>query len=172
MAEPNEEITSSKKNDHGTVFIAWEFPEYTKYFRGRLWYAVAIIIVAALVLYAVISDNYLFLLLIIIFIGIYALEHRRSPRKLTAQLTEDGLVIGKDTFYEWAIIKYFWIIYEPPEVKNVYFDFKSGIRPSISISLENQNPLKIRQILLEYIEEDPEKEKESFSDGLGRVMKM
>ncbi|MCH7492666.1 hypothetical protein IID19_03715, partial [Patescibacteria group bacterium] len=62
--------------------------------------------------------------------------------------------------------------YEPPEVKNLYFDFKTGIRPSISISLESQNPVNIRKKLLEYLEEDTEKENESFSDGLSRMLKL
>ncbi|MFA5135049.1 MAG: hypothetical protein WC505_04685 [Patescibacteria group bacterium] len=172
MAQSNAGKTPNQKIDFGEVLASWEFPEYTKYFRGKLWYAVAITIVCALTIYAVSTQNYLFLLLLVILVGVYALEYRRSPRRLQAQLTEDGLVLGESTFYEWNAIKQFWIVYDPPEVKNLYFSFKSGVRPSISIALESQNPLKIRQILLKYIEEDPEKVNESFSDGLGRVMKL
>ena len=47
-----------------------------------------------------------------------------------------------------------------------------GFRPSVTISLENQNPLEIRQILLEYLTEDVDKENESVSDGVSRLMKL
>ena len=49
---------------------------------------------------------------------------------------------------------------------------KTGFRPSITISLENQNPIEIRNILLQYLLEDIDKENESFSDGLSRLMRL
>ena len=42
----------------------------------------------------------------------------------------------------------------------------------LSIPLEKQNPIKIRKILLKYIDEDLDKDEESFSEILGRRLKI
>ena len=56
--------------------------------------------------------------------------------------------------------------------KNLYFDFKTGIRPSLTILLGDQNPLTVRKILLEYLKEDTEKENETFTDTVSRLLKL
>ncbi|MCH7492634.1 hypothetical protein IID19_03545 [Patescibacteria group bacterium] len=158
--------------DHGDVLASWDFPEFVKYQRTLGWYIITSVVVLAFILFGIFTQNYLFIVLIAIFIIIYVMRSRREPIKLNVSLTEDGIEIGTETFYKWKDIKSFWIIYEPPEVKNLYFDFKTGIRPSISISLESQNPVNIRKKLLEFLTEDTEKENESFSDGLSRMLKL
>jgi hypothetical protein len=40
------------------------------------------------------------------------------------------------------------------------------------IPLENQNPLDIRKLLTEYLEEDLDKEDEPISEGLSRWLKL
>jgi len=163
---------NSAEIDHGNVFASWEFPEFKKFKKSKIWYLVAIIVLALLVLFSVLTTNYLFIVIIGLFVVIYVMRNRLDPGLLPIQLTEDGVVIGEKTFYEWAEIKTFWIIYEPPEVKNLYLDFRSSFRATVSVSLENQNPLNIRKILLNYLKEDTEKENESFSDGLSRMLKL
>lgn len=166
------EEKNNKPADHGKILAAWKFPEFIKYKKTNGWYTGAIIIICALAVFAILTPSYLFLLIIIIIITIYFIRSRREPILLDIAITEDGVKLGQNLFYEWKEIKNFWIIYEPPEVKNLYFDFKAGLRPSVSIFLENQNPLNIRKILLEYLPEDTDKENESFSDGLSRWLKL
>ena len=165
-------ITNEISTDHGKILASWEFPEFKKTKKTTGWYIGMAILVGALVAFSIATQNYLFLIIIALFVIIYVLRSRREPTILNIQITEDGIGIGPQTFYEWKDVKSFWIIYEPPEVKNLYLDFKTGLRTSITISLENQNPLQIRKILLEYILEDTEKENETFSDGLHRTLKL
>ncbi|MFH1207159.1 MAG: hypothetical protein V1668_00955 [Patescibacteria group bacterium] len=160
------------EQNHGKVLAEWEFDEFPKHQRTKKWYITAIIITGGLLLYAIISLNYLFAAIIIIIGVIIMMQNRREPQRLNLQICEDGLVIGANTYYEWKIVKNFWIVYEPPEVKNLYFDFKAGIRPSISLPLDKQNPLNIRKILLNYLPEAVDQENESFSDGLRRMLKL
>jgi len=98
------------------------------------------------------------------------LHSTKKPDKVSLAITEDGLEVGNN-FYLYKEIKKFWIIYEPPDVKNLYFDFK-GLRPTLIIPLENKNPVQIRKILLDYLDEDLEKEDESLSEYLGRKLKI
>jgi len=158
--------------NHGKILAEWEFDEFPRHERTRLWYIVALIISGGLLLFAILSLNYLFAAIILIIGVIVIMQNRREPQRLTLNICEDGLAIGTNTFYEWKAIKNFWIVYEPPEVKNVYFDFKAGVRPSISLPLEKQNPLNIRKILLNYLPEAVDQENESFSDGLRRILKL
>ena len=87
------------------------------------------------------------------------------------KITEDGIVInGK--LYEYKVIKNFYIIYEPPEVKTLYFEPKSLLSPRIPIALEDQNPVEIRQILRQYLTEDIDREDEPVSDQTSRLLKL
>lgn len=161
----------TKKEDHGKILASWTFPEFIKYERTIGWYIGISIVIIAIAVFAIMSKSYLFLIFIILVIGIYYLRGKREPTMIKFNITEDGLEVG-ESFYQYKDIKNFWIIYEPPEVKMLYFDFKTGIRPRLSILLENQNPLKVRKILLDYLEEDLTKENESFTDGMMRMLKL
>lgn len=166
---PNE--NNKEKKDHGKILASWQFPEFIKYKRSLGWYLVAIIIMAALLVFSVWQKIYLLVLIVAMFVVIYYVRGKRESRTVTINITEDGIELD-ETFYEYRGIKNFWIIYNPPDVKKLYFSFKSGLRPSFSISLENQNPLRVREILLKYMQEDIEKDDESFTDGLMRILKL
>ena len=159
-----------QKEDHGKTLIAWTFPEFIKHQRTGGWYVGMAILLAALVIFSILTQSYLLLVIIAMVVIIYYIRARKEPDLVHFGITEDGLEIG-ETFYPYKNIKNFWIIYEPPEVKNLYFDFKS-LRPHLTIYLENQNPLKVRKTLLTYLKEDLTKENEPFSDGLTRMLKL
>ena len=82
----------------------------------------------------------------------------------------DGGSVDRD-FFPWDELGRFWIVYQPPEVKKLFFRFKSSIRPIISVLLEKENPVSIRKTLLEYLAEDPNGE-EPASDQFSRVFKL
>ena len=44
-------------NDYGNIFAIWEFPEFIKHQRGKLWYVSFIIVFLAMLIYAYFSDN-------------------------------------------------------------------------------------------------------------------
>ncbi|KKU49315.1 MAG: hypothetical protein UX68_C0001G0063, partial [Parcubacteria group bacterium GW2011_GWA2_46_9] len=69
-------------------------------------------------------------------------------------------------------LKSFWIIYEPPEVKMLYFDFKNAWRPRLPIPLQDENPIEVRRLLLKYLEEDLSRESEPTSDALSRLLRL
>ena len=68
-------------------------------------------------------------------------------------------------------IKKFWIIYEPPAIKNLHLEVKSVFKPNLIIPLQNQNPVEVRKFLKEHLEEDLEQESESTIEALKRVLK-
>lgn len=168
MPEQNNELSK----EHGQILASWEYLEFREHQRTKTWYIASGIVVALLVLFGILTQSYLFIIIVALFVFIYAMRFRRKPIMLPFQITEDGIQADPRSFYEWKDVRNFWIVYEPPEVKNLYLAFKSALRPSLTVSLENQNPLNIRKILLEYIPEDTERENESFTDGVKRIFKL
>lgn len=171
MAEQQNELKSLGKNEHGNIWAQWTFPEFTKYQRSTGWWIFSGLLALGLIIWSLRSGNFLFAMIIIVVALIVAFTSKREAPVVEFQITEDGLKVGSN-FYEWKKIKKFWIIYKPPEVKRLYFQLTSVLPPSLSIPLEKQDPVKIRDILLRYCLEDLEKDEESFSDFLGRKLKI
>lgn len=167
----NDQLKSLGKNEHGNIWAQWNFPEFVKHQRGLGWLIFMAILSLGLIVWSFWTANILFAFIIIIIAIIIILQTKREPLDLNFQITDDGLKVGSN-FYEWKRIEKFWIIYKPPEVKKLYFKLNSILPPSLSIPLEKENPIQIREILLKYALEDLEKDEETFSDFLGRSLKI
>lgn len=154
-----------------TPTISWTIPEYREHARGRRWYVVAIAAGAALLSYAVLTANFLFALILLIAIFVTALHDRRSAPDVLFEIAENGINIG-ETHYSYNRFKSFWMYYEPDEAKTLFLEFKSGVRPRLSIPLQNKNPLRVRSILLAHLPEDIERENEPLSEQLIRLLKL
>ena len=153
------------------TLVEWSFPEYTNPDRKKGWYVWAIIIFVLLLLYAVLSANFLFGLIIIITAIILFIYHYKESLEVSFSIAPQGIIINNRT-YSFKDFKKFWLVYEPPAVKNLYFQPKSSLKPTMIIPLQNENPVKIRKILKEYLEEDLEKEGEGTVEALERVLKI
>jgi hypothetical protein len=159
-----------EKNDHGKILMSWNFPEYIRYQRTAGWYLGAAVLVLGLLLYAFFTSNFLFALIIIMMSAIIIIYNLKKPLQIKFSVMEDGLEVGTK-FYPWSDFNNFWIIYEPPEIKTLYFDFK-GLRPTMPIYFEDQNPVKVREILLKYLKENLTREHEPAGDELSRWLKI
>lgn len=163
-------VTSLEK-DHGRKLAEWKFSEYVKYERSPAWYVGLGIIEAAVIIYSILSKNFLFALIAILIGMILVLHSKREPAELQCRIFEDGIQVG-NKFYEWNDIKKFRIVYEPPKIKLLYIDLKSVFMPDFSVPFDNQNPLEIRKILKEYLEEDLEKQYETLTDRVNRWLRL
>jgi len=164
-------INNMATNDHGKELISWEFPEFRQHERSRGWYIVAIVIGALLLLYSVFTMNFLFALVIIITAMIFFLRMSAEVQDIKFAIYEDGIQVG-EKFHEFKAFSDFYVIYEPPEIKTLYLNFDSLLNPRLSIPLGDINPIKVREILLDYLEEDLEQEEEAFSDFVERLFKL
>ena len=160
----------TEENKQGPVIFQWQIPEYLIHERTRYWYLVAILFGVTLIVYSIITANFLFALIIILVTFIIFLRSYAAPRNLIFQITDTGLVVG-DRYFPYEKIKNFYFIYDPPAVKKLFFDFK-GLYPTLSIPLDNNNPTVIRQKLLEYLIEDAERGHQSFDDQMETLLKL
>jgi len=165
-----EEI-NDKKIDDEHVLIDWDFPEFEKHDRSKKWYIAAVIVLGILIIYAVWTSNILFAVILILAAFIGVIQHFQKPHDVEAAITEDGVLVGSK-FYRYEEIESFWMIYKPPLAKLVYLDFKNKFKKNLAIPLENVDPIKVREILNQYLEEDLEREEEELSERLAKVLKV
>ena len=159
----------AEKKEH--KLLKWSFPEYQKYERRRGWYFWAILISLGIIIYSLLTQNWLFALIIIMFGIIIVINHHNEAEEIKFEINHDGIKLD-NRLYKYDEIGRFWIIYQPPEVKNLYFDMKSPLRPQLSIPLGKENPIEVKSFLRQYLVEDLEEEQEPFSDVLGRLFKL
>src|SRR3989338_6298111 len=109
--------------------LTWSFPEYPKHERTVGWFIIAVLIGGALFAFALLSGNYLFASIIIFISLIIALQHFRAPLTIDFAITEDGIALAGKAL-PWKDIKSFWMIYEPPGVKNPHPPLQ-GLPPAL-----------------------------------------
>lgn len=152
--------------------IYWEIPEYIKHDHTRNWYVAAGVIVIGMMIYALMSHNYLFLGILFLGAFITIMNDLGHPRMLTVILSDEGIRVGK-SFYDYDEIRNFSVIYKPKdEVKNVYIEFKSPIKQRLSLPLMDQNPLAVREALLRFLPEDLERINRPTSESLAKLLKL
>jgi len=157
--------------EHGKLHLGWDFASTTKHLRSRGWYIGASIIGGFSLIFALVTSNFLFAVILIILALILVLQSRQNQARLLCGITEDGVEVGTE-FYDYDALKDFWIAYKPPRVKKLYVTFKSTFRPMLIIPLENQNPLRVRKVLLDYLPEDAANEDETTTEALSRLLKI
>jgi len=158
--------------DQGRKIMGWTVPEYDQPDREQGWYALAVILGLIFLVHSFLNGNFLFAVIIIIGAFIIIMRDGREPMPVNFSLTDEGVIIGK-RFYDYDEIKNFAIVYKPHQgVKNLYFEFKSAFKQRLSIPLNNQNPLPIRENLLRYLPEDLERTDQPLSEALAKLFKL
>ncbi|MFA5127852.1 MAG: hypothetical protein WC457_02500 [Patescibacteria group bacterium] len=155
----------------GRVVYNWKINEYEKFDRSRRWYIIVGILAAVLIAYAVYSANYLFALIIVLFGIIIFLQEMNEPTELDFAICDTGIVIGSK-FYSYSELEKYWIVYNPPGIKTVYFEPKNVFKHRLSAPLDDIDPVEMRAHLNQYLFEDLDQEDEPLSDRLGRLFKM
>jgi len=164
-------MDEEKQKEIGNILHSWVIPEYEVHERGTLWYIIASLIIAFLIFYAIITKNFTFAPIILLFALLVLLHHRGEPIYLPFAITDKGILINEQ-FYLYEKIESFWIVSDPPVTHHIYFQFKSAIRPPLGVSLAEEDHEELRQTLGQFIFEDKEKNEEPLSEWLWRILKI
>lgn len=162
--------TNKRHPEHGEIFFSWKFNEFDHHERSSRWYMWAAIALGALLVYSFLSSNFLFGMIIVIS-SLTMILLRRNNKEVEFSIMEDGISID-DKFHEYNSLQNFFIIYQPPEVKTLYFEPKSVFSLRIPVNLTDQDPSAVRKVLREYLEEDLDQENEPLSDQVSRFFKL
>jgi hypothetical protein len=166
MPKPLDEQTLT-----GNILHQWTIQEYEQHKRGVLWYVLVISFGMFFVIFGFVTNNFLFALIIILSAIILFIQSKQSSPQVDILIAELGIIVGQ-RFYPYSELKSFFIIYQPPEVKTLFIDTKNSIRPMLRIPILDQNPVDIRNDLLDFLDEDLEQENEPISDTFARRWKI
>jgi hypothetical protein len=171
MEEVRKETIEEESFPYGRGLIQWEIDEYPNHQRSRRWYVFMGSIGALMLVYAIFTANFLFAVILLMFAIITVISAFKTPDKVPVVITTTGMIVG-DTYYEFPAIKKFAILYDPPEIQNLYLDFDSYTRPLMTVPLAGIDPNIVREALLPFVIEDLERDDETFADILRRVYKL
>ncbi len=155
----------------GEVQYEWTVKEYEQHERNQRWYWIMGGIGIGLAIYGVLSANYLFALITVLFGIILFMQDMVSPMDVYFAITNTGVVIGKK-YYRYSELTTFWLIYNPPFTKNLYFSQNNFLHHRIQVPLYDYDPMPIRDYLNLYLEEDLDQEEEPLSERMGRILKI
>ncbi len=160
------------ENETNSNQISWTVSEYESHAKNNNWYILAGIIAVGSIIYAYFTQNFMFILIIIIIAFLLILREKDNIESIPVHLTPQGLFIGQK-FYDYDEFKNFLVLYKPQEnIKNLYFEFTNGIKQRVSISLKNTDPGKIRSYLLKYLDEDLDRTGMPISEKLTKFLKL
>jgi len=123
----------------------------------------------ALIAYFAFSGNYLaafFFLLagMLVAYGIY----QKKPREVICKIRVQGVQINRD-LYPYETLKSFWIFYDPPHHQELSIRSRKAFTGGyIKISLGDEDPVKIREILIKFLPE--RKQEEALVDVFARLV--
>lgn len=155
----------------GNPLHEWTIQEYEQYERGSRWFWLMGIIGILSLIYALLSGNFLFALVIILFAIILYLQSHQVPPQLPFVITDLGVIVGR-RFHAYSELEAFYIVYRPPEVKMLFLQPKSSLEPMLRIPLLDTDPVEIRFSLLQFLQENVEKEDEPLSDQIARNLRL
>lgn len=134
------------------AFHKWSAPEHEPYTVGKRFYTFSTIFLALLITYALYSNSPIMAITFIL-IGIVGyLYLQKEPQTVNFSITTEGIVANKE-IYEFDNLKSFWIFYNPPQEKLLSLRSKNTFVPYIHIPIGNEDPVKIRQIIIDFIPE-------------------
>lgn len=135
----------------------WKAPEFPKKEKSKSWFVVPGLITVIVGLFALLTENILFLIAIILAFVIFYSYANKDPRIIEFKINERGVEIDKK-LYDYDELRSFWVFYDPPEQKEISFRSRKTLLPYIRIPLDNESPNDIRKYLLKFLPEKRHKE--------------
>jgi len=147
--------------------ISWTAPEYEVYEKSTVWYLGAALIIFAIATYAMVTESPIMAITFILIGVVGYLYLQKDPRTLDFNIDHRGIRAGRE-LYEYDNMDSFWIFYDPPHTKTLSLRTKASMIPFVHIPIADEDPLVIREILLEYLPEI--KQEPNFVDALERFL--
>lgn len=161
-AKKNTQDNNTEKKDEKNKYpqnnsLEWRASEFYYFAKSKLWFIVMFFITAIVEFYFIISgDFFAFATFLLIFFVLF-LYAVKKPRILSLKINNRGAYIdGK--LYEFGNMKSFWISYEPPEIKKIYFKKNETLYTDLILPLGGQDPVIARNFLKKYLPEEKKEE--------------
>lgn len=152
------------------AIIEWSAPLRHKPKKGAAWFIVMSFAVAALLFYAIDSQNWIFAVAIIVATVAYLVDHTEERREIEIKISECGIKIGKKKI-PYSNIRAFWMLYHPPFLGQLHIRTHQKTSPDFIIELGDADPVRLRKYLTRHIIEWEGKE-EGLLDICTRLLRL
>ena len=156
---------------YGEKILSWHAPEYLKFKKTYKWYVVAGSIMLTIIIYGILAQDILLTIVFLVFSGVYFLISRENPQIVDYEMTNLGILSGKN-FYPYSQIESFSIIHNVPHLKILKIFVKKKAVKETSVILGNVSAADIREILLNKKIEELTDVPESLLSILSRVLRL
>ncbi len=131
--------------------IEWDAPEHHHTEKNNDWYWAVGIITITIAALAIIFNNIIFAILIIVSSFALVVHAAKKPRIIHIEINDRGIVIDK-ILYPFLSLESFWIdAHEVPS--KILLKSHKTFMPYITVHIEDVDPESVREILLNYIAE-------------------
>jgi len=135
-----------------TKKIEWEAPSF--YYSPQKRYLALIIVglfcgAGAMLFYRMDTLTAIFLILSSLVLILYA---NKKPTLSKITVNQAGITVD-DVNYFYKDLKSFWIDYSPNGPKELSLEARKWYMPYIKVSIENQNPVELRSLMINFIAE-------------------
>jgi hypothetical protein len=130
--------------------ITWRAEEHRHLERGSDWYWALGIIAVSLALTAILFNNILFALIIVLAATTFGMLASRPPEVVDFVLGERGLMVG-DTLFTYDEMFAFWV--EDGEEPTLLIDTPRFMVPDLVLPLNDADPDEVRAFLQERVPE-------------------
>ena len=136
--------------------ISWDAPEHLHIEKTNDWYwSVGIITITAAAL-AIIFNNFVFGILILVAAFALVVHAAKKPKMVHCEIDDRGIVLD-EILYPFLTLESFWIdAHEQPS--KILVKSHKTFMPFIVIYIEEVDPEQVREILLNYIAETEHRE--------------
>ena len=149
--------------------ISWTAPEFIHYPKSPLWFFLLTVVGLGLVMYFLWQKDFLTAMMFTLLFVIVFYFAKTRPK--TVKITLDGRGVKlNDSSIPYQQIKNFWIVYDPPTVKILNFETNAYLNRFLTLQLEDEDPIKIREFLLQYLPEELNRQ-EQLSSKISRTLK-
>jgi len=140
--------------EEATTLYEWHASEHEHRPKSPVWFALlaaATTILVSLMLF--VYTNVLGAVTLAFVGGLIYYIAQQEPSIVRYRIMLDGIAMN-NTIYHWEDLATFNIVYEPDETKTAIFKSKRIFSPYIHMEVGDADPVAIREILIEFVEED------------------
>lgn len=147
-----------------TIAFSWETPEFTFKEKRKDWYWIVGSAALALIILAIVLQNYLFAFLIAIGAFLMISLAAKEPLSLPIEISEHGIKVYKE-IYTYDSIFTFWISYDKNDEAILILLTDRKVSPIVSLNIHEEiDVMELREYLLHFLEE--QEIKESLTDRI------
>lgn len=132
--------------------ISWQAPEHLHTEKTSDWYWIVGIVTLSIALIAIILDNLIFGILIIMCALTLSLYASKKPRIVSVKIDNRGVTVGTMR-YPYDNLDSFWVETRQA-VPKILLKSKKLFMPFIAVLIEEVDPEEVRSILLNYLPEE------------------